>query len=109
MNRLLIHNIGLLATPTGSAAKAGPAQGQILLQNNAWILAEDGLIKQTGTGDSWQQIPQEDLIAIPLDLVGVDHQLVQKARAAALPSTLSNVKMRAKPLMSSPISVRISG
>ena len=64
MNRLLIHNIGLLATPTGSAAKAGPAQGQILLQNNAWILAEDGLIKQTGTGDSWQQIPQEDLSLI---------------------------------------------
>lgn len=64
MNRLLIHNIGLLATPTGSAAKAGPAQGQILLQNNAWILAEDGLIKQTGTGNSWQQIPQEDLSLI---------------------------------------------
>lgn len=64
MNRLLIHNIGLLATPTGSAAKAGPAQGQILLQNNAWVLAEDGLIKQTGTGDSWQQIPQEDLSLI---------------------------------------------
>ena len=63
MNRLLIHNIGLLATPTGSAAKAGPAQGQILLQNNAWILAEDGLIKQTGTGDSWQQIPQEEKTA----------------------------------------------
>ena len=64
MNRLLIHNIGLLATPTGSAAKAGPAQGQILLQENAWILAENGLIKQTGTGDSWQQIPQEDLSLI---------------------------------------------
>jgi len=49
MSRLLIYNIGLLATPCGTAAKAGPAQGEVLLEKDAWILAEDGLIKETGT------------------------------------------------------------
>ncbi len=71
MNRLLIYNIGLLATPQGTGARAGQAQGEILLQKDAWILAEDGLIKETGTGDSWKRLPQE-----ALDVLDADGRLV---------------------------------
>ena len=59
MSRLLIYNIGLLATPCGTTAKAGPAQGEVLLEKDAWILAEDGLIKETGTGNDWQVLLQD--------------------------------------------------
>ncbi len=51
MSKLLISNIGLLATPTGRAAKAGAAQGEILKHENAWILTEDGVILETGSGE----------------------------------------------------------
>ncbi len=44
MSKLLISNIGLLATPAGKEAKAGAAQGDILKRENAWILTEDGVI-----------------------------------------------------------------
>ena len=57
MSKLLITNIGLLATPTGREAKAGRAQGDILKRENAWILAEDDIILQVGTGDP----PTEEL------------------------------------------------
>lgn len=50
MSRLLIENIGMLATPNGSAAKRGAAQGQIQTLNGAWILAVDGKIEKVGTG-----------------------------------------------------------
>ena len=49
MNKLLITNIGTLATPVGSTARAGKAQGEIQLWKNAWILVEDGVISQLGT------------------------------------------------------------
>lgn len=52
MSRLLIENIGMLATPNGSAAKRGAAQGQIQTLNGAWILAVDGKIEKVGTGKS---------------------------------------------------------
>ena len=67
MDRLLIHNIGLLATPLGSAAKAGKSQGDISLQHDAWVLAEDGLIAQTGTGDSWKTLPRQGLRLLDAD------------------------------------------
>ena len=51
MSKLLITNIGLLATPTGCEAKAGRAQGEILKLEDAWILTEDGVILQVGTGE----------------------------------------------------------
>ena len=51
MSKLLITNIGLLATPAGKEAKAGAAQGEILKLENAWILAEDGVILEVGTGE----------------------------------------------------------
>jgi len=50
MKKLLIVNIGLLATPQGCAAKCGPEQGQIQMLKDAWVLVEDGIIAQVGTG-----------------------------------------------------------
>ena len=50
MNTLLITNIGTLATPAGTAAKSGGAQGEIRTLRGAWILIEDGVIAQVGTG-----------------------------------------------------------
>ncbi len=35
MRKLLLHNIGLLATPQGFAARAGASQGEILKLENA--------------------------------------------------------------------------
>jgi len=50
MNKLLLTNIGMLATPTGSAAKSGAEQGNIQILKDAWVLVEDGIIAQVGTG-----------------------------------------------------------
>lgn len=49
--KTLIRNIGLLATPEGFCARRGPAQGQLRLRNNAWVLAEDGIIAAVGQGE----------------------------------------------------------
>ena len=51
MDKLLITNIGLLATPTGTSAKAGKAQGQIQLLPNAWVRICNGRICAMGTGE----------------------------------------------------------
>lgn len=51
MSKLLITNIGTLATPIGSAAKKGKEQGEIQVLHNAWVLTQDGIITQVGTGD----------------------------------------------------------
>ena len=50
MERLLVTNIGLLATPTGTAARGGAAQGEIRTLRDAWVLIEDGVIAALGTG-----------------------------------------------------------
>jgi len=50
MSKLLLTNIGMLATPTGTAAKSGPEQGNIQILKDAWVLVEDGIIAQVGTG-----------------------------------------------------------
>lgn len=52
MSKFLIQNIGMLATPTGKAAKAGSEQGKIESLENAWILIEDGRIEAVGTGEA---------------------------------------------------------
>ncbi len=52
MGKMLISNIGLLATPHGSAARRGKEQGSIELTRNAWVLIEDGKIAATGTGSA---------------------------------------------------------
>lgn len=50
MTKTLIKDIGLLATPAGTSAKAGSEQGQIVLLEQAWLLWEDGRISDLGTG-----------------------------------------------------------
>ena len=55
-----IINIGTLATPKGHAAKAGDQQGEIVSLTDAYVLIENGLIKEIGTG-------QPDLAGIPQD------------------------------------------
>lgn len=50
MEKLLITNIGTLATPQGSAAKRGKAQGKIQILKNAWVSVQDGVISKVGTG-----------------------------------------------------------
>ena len=50
MSKLLLNNIGMLATPLGTAAKKGEEQGQIQILKDAWVLVEDGVISQVGTG-----------------------------------------------------------
>ena len=52
MERLLIKNIGMLATPEGSEARRGQDQGRIRVLRNAWIMAEDGLIRALGEGEA---------------------------------------------------------
>ena len=50
MSKLLLTNIGMLATPVGSGAKSGAEQGNIEILKDAWVLVEDGVIAQVGTG-----------------------------------------------------------
>ncbi len=48
---MVIYNIGMLVTPTGTAAKAGTQQGAVTVLKNAWIRTEGGKIAQVGTGE----------------------------------------------------------
>ncbi len=50
MSKLLICNIGLLATPLGHSARRGAEQGDIQLLRDAWVLVEDGMIAAVGAG-----------------------------------------------------------
>ena len=50
MSRLAVANIGTLATPQGSGPRGGPEQGIVQILKDAWVLMEDGLITQVGTG-----------------------------------------------------------
>lgn len=49
---VLIKNIGQLATPLGSSAQRGKAQGEICLIKNAWLLMEEGVIRKIGEGEA---------------------------------------------------------
>ena len=51
MSSLLIHNIGMLATPEGREARRGAAQGSIRVLEKAWIYTENGEIISYGTGN----------------------------------------------------------
>ena len=51
MSSLLIHNIGMLATPEGLEARRGADQGSIRVLENAWIYTENGEIISYGTGN----------------------------------------------------------
>ena len=48
MNRLIIKNIGMLATPTGGTAKSGEAQGDIQFIKNAFVVCDGELITSMG-------------------------------------------------------------
>ena len=50
MSKVIVTNIGMLATPQGSSPKKGPEQGNIQILSDAWVLMEDGIIAQVGTG-----------------------------------------------------------
>ena len=51
MSSLLIHNIGMLASPEGCEARRGADQGKLRVLENAWIYTEDGQIISYGTGN----------------------------------------------------------
>ena len=46
----IFENIGQLATPLGSSPRSGALQGEICLLENAYLVLEDGVIRQVGTG-----------------------------------------------------------
>ena len=50
MKKLLVKNIGLLATPEGRSAHCGEEQGRIKFLKDAWVLMEDGVIASVGSG-----------------------------------------------------------
>ena len=50
MKKLLMKNIGLLATPEGKSAHCGEEQGRIKFLKDAWVLMEDGVIASVGSG-----------------------------------------------------------
>jgi len=50
MKKVLIQNIGMLATPEGKAAHRGEEQGKIRFLKDAWVRIEDGVIAAVGTG-----------------------------------------------------------
>ena len=52
MKKLLVKNIGLLATPEGKSAHRGSEQGKIKFFKDAWVLIEDGVIASVGTGEA---------------------------------------------------------
>ncbi|MCR5664999.1 MAG: imidazolonepropionase [Oscillospiraceae bacterium] len=52
MERLLIQNIGLLATPEGKTARRGEAQGKLRFLKDAWVLCEGGVIAALGEGEA---------------------------------------------------------
>jgi len=47
---LLLFGIGELATPLGRSGRGGPAQGEILILRNAYVLVRDGWIARVGEG-----------------------------------------------------------
>ena len=50
MGKLIVKNIGMLATPQGRTARRGAEQGQITVLKDAFVLMEDGVIAAVGTG-----------------------------------------------------------
>ncbi len=50
IKRTAIVNVGLLATPLGGSAKAGQAQGSVLMMEGVHILMENGRITRVGEG-----------------------------------------------------------
>ena len=51
MGKLIVKNIGMLATPEGKTARRGAEQGQIRILRDAYVLLRDGLVAEVGTGE----------------------------------------------------------
>lgn len=56
---LLIYNIGILASPVGSTAKSGDAQGDVHHISNAFIYVNNGIIEEIGQGKPEVEAQQE--------------------------------------------------
>ena len=50
MGKLIVKNIGMLATPEGKTARRGAKQGEIRVLKDAYVVIEDGVIAKVGTG-----------------------------------------------------------
>ncbi len=50
MGKLIVKNIGVLATPEGKTARRGPEQGRIRMLKDAYVVIENGVITAIGTG-----------------------------------------------------------
>ena len=62
MTSLLIHHIGMLATATGSAAKAGAAQGEIRILRDAYVAVQDNTITAVGEGNPPAQLMEAQTV-----------------------------------------------
>ncbi len=49
-SNMIIYNIGMLVTPTGTAAKSGADQGAVTVLKNAWVRIQDDRILAMGEG-----------------------------------------------------------
>ena len=49
MQKMIVKNIGMLATPEGKTARRGPEQGEIRVLKDAYVEIEDGLVTKIGT------------------------------------------------------------
>lgn len=56
MSRLVIKNIGFLATPEGFGPRAGGEQGEIRVIENAYLACEDGCLTAVGAGEAPAEI-----------------------------------------------------
>lgn len=50
MSSVAVTDIGMLATPQGGGPKKGAEQGNIQILKDAWVLMEDGVVSEVGTG-----------------------------------------------------------
>ena len=76
MNKLLINNIGLLATPLGASARSGPDQGAVQTIKNAWVLIEGETILAAGHGDPSLSSPVTEIPLWELDVLDAEGALV---------------------------------
>ena len=102
MDRVLVHNIGMLATPRGFNARRGEEQGRIEILRNAWILCEEGRIVSLGSGEppvtEARRIDAEGLLVTPKDIdrqVALCGKLLGYALNLALQRDMTAAEMEA--------------
>ena len=60
MGKLIVKNIGMLATPEGKTARRGAEQNEIKVLRDAYVVVEDGVVIEIGTGD--RDIPGAEVL-----------------------------------------------